>query len=884
MAEKKKSVLEWLPQVVAWVRSLITQSDHAQNNSAAPDYIKNRTHYVISTTSTDKWNQSNVEVGSGSSSPGAYSGTFTVTAGNKYRVIITNGNNSKTYTDIEAEYNSSLNGMLLNKNWNNPMQGAEAQSDAFYILVQSSSIVLASVDVYGSNCTVQVSEITENVKKLDRKYLPTLNEIDHISSSKSGSVTTVTITETEGATTSFQISDGADGTNGTNGTDGKSAYQVAVDNGYVGTEAQWLASLKGDSGVTLGQVAMTQTITGDDDKVPSDKAVRDGIEVWRDSISYIYSANDLNFDGTNYVNTEWNPYSTDSDFEIRMQISDLLLDSMSNSDTIISCIKQVSPYPGFSIRRYSATKLAVYINGSERMSTTVNKGVGSINTIIFKRVGNVYTFTVNATSTSYTYPSNGVDNSGANTLHIGASLDANDAPFRYGKFKLDYIRVATNADGFEHDVQLYVDYQKCDKIYPNIRVSNIINREALNPESFIGTWTTYNSTQFPNMIPGADGVISVLIDSRYGFTNESANKRFTLSDSTNANNFEIEVSGNVIYLYSKVAGTSYSQRLVEYNRCMEFIITFNFNTGDYVVYGNALSRLTGTYTLAQIPSPSLFTKVNITNEYTGGKKFFAVFNYLITQEQAEEILGTYPQEIFPKKYMGTTFGNLISVDLSSATTSGTNVSYSDRTTTSIKVTTSGAAGTYSYVKKSSWVTPSIEREYYSIYKMHIKVLSGGVTIKGLGPNQVAGDLYVYDNQGNLLGNKTAAGVLTAGDYDLVHDGALPQTWGDAMNDYILWFGTSESTVFIFSNLTKQRRGAPIYFSPQNYYGEYWLMPNGNKIPVGGNLTALTDIYKPNVSTLSYPQYSGQLKMDADGTIYMGNIFKNSGVWKQINNS
>lgn len=37
--------------------------------------------------------------------------------------------------------------------------------------------------------------------------------------------------------------DGADGTNGTNGVAGESAYQVAVANGFVGTEMQWLASL-----------------------------------------------------------------------------------------------------------------------------------------------------------------------------------------------------------------------------------------------------------------------------------------------------------------------------------------------------------------------------------------------------------------------------------------------------------------------------------------------------------------------------------------------------------------------------------------------------------------------------------------------------------------
>ncbi len=41
---------------------------------------------------------------------------------------------------------------------------------------------------------------------------------------------------------------GEAGTDGTNGTDGESAYQIAVDNGFVGNEAAWLASLVGDQG------------------------------------------------------------------------------------------------------------------------------------------------------------------------------------------------------------------------------------------------------------------------------------------------------------------------------------------------------------------------------------------------------------------------------------------------------------------------------------------------------------------------------------------------------------------------------------------------------------------------------------------------------------
>jgi hypothetical protein len=42
---------------------------------------------------------------------------------------------------------------------------------------------------------------------------------------------------------------GPSGTNGTNGVDGASAYEVAITNGFVGTEVQWLASLEGPQGI-----------------------------------------------------------------------------------------------------------------------------------------------------------------------------------------------------------------------------------------------------------------------------------------------------------------------------------------------------------------------------------------------------------------------------------------------------------------------------------------------------------------------------------------------------------------------------------------------------------------------------------------------------------
>ena len=41
---------------------------------------------------------------------------------------------------------------------------------------------------------------------------------------------------------------GEPGINGTDGTDGKSAYELAVENGYTGTVEEWLASLVGEVG------------------------------------------------------------------------------------------------------------------------------------------------------------------------------------------------------------------------------------------------------------------------------------------------------------------------------------------------------------------------------------------------------------------------------------------------------------------------------------------------------------------------------------------------------------------------------------------------------------------------------------------------------------
>lgn len=52
------------------------------------------------------------------------------------------------------------------------------------------------------------------------------------------------------------------GTDGQDGVDGKSAYEIAVINGFAGTQTEWLLSLKGDDGI--------------DGKSPYEAAITDG--------------------------------------------------------------------------------------------------------------------------------------------------------------------------------------------------------------------------------------------------------------------------------------------------------------------------------------------------------------------------------------------------------------------------------------------------------------------------------------------------------------------------------------------------------------------------------------------------------------------------------
>lgn len=79
---------------------------------------------------------------------------------------------------------------------------------------------------------------------------------------------------------------GQSGTNGTNGRDGKSAYELAVQNGFIGTSIEWLKSLKGEKGdkgdaftyadFTPTQLAQLKGVKGD-----TGENGKSAYELWR---------------------------------------------------------------------------------------------------------------------------------------------------------------------------------------------------------------------------------------------------------------------------------------------------------------------------------------------------------------------------------------------------------------------------------------------------------------------------------------------------------------------------------------------------------------------------------------------------------------------------
>ncbi len=101
----------------------------------------------------------------------------------------------------------------------------------------------------------------------------------------------ITVTLSDGSSSTFQVKNGSKGSTGEAGSkgekgdigltgkDGESAYQIAVNNGFAGTEIEWLESLKGIKGEPGESAADVEHYHGDMMKITLSTTEPDAVAV-----------------------------------------------------------------------------------------------------------------------------------------------------------------------------------------------------------------------------------------------------------------------------------------------------------------------------------------------------------------------------------------------------------------------------------------------------------------------------------------------------------------------------------------------------------------------------------------------------------------------------
>ncbi len=125
--------------------------------------------------------------------------------------------------------------------------------------------------------------------------------------------------------------EGAGALKGKDGADGKSAYQTALDNGFIGTEAEWLESLKGEQGMqgiqgVAGKDGINSTITENTDN--TDDVYKLDIKTATDE----FTTPNLKADISKNISEHNTSLNSHNDIRIFLNELDSRLNALANSD------------------------------------------------------------------------------------------------------------------------------------------------------------------------------------------------------------------------------------------------------------------------------------------------------------------------------------------------------------------------------------------------------------------------------------------------------------------------------------------------------------------------------------------------------------------------
>lgn len=339
------------------------------------------------------------------------------------------------------------------------------------------------------------------------------------------------------------------------------------------------------------------------------------------------------------------------------------------------------------------------------------------------------------------------------------------------------------------------------------------------------------------------------------------------------------------------------------------VVTYDFNTGESKFYANGVLKSTQTtedfdrQTLVQdcfntctrmyASSPS----VNAVQKTTG----IAVFCNVLTDSDVEDLYGSGSDSIkntlIPSKWKASflhpTYWTNWNVRFGAASY-GVAVHEQDGS-----ITLTPASGKkeiiFGFVGLSGL-------HGNLIYEWDFEVTSGSYTHSS-GANMcmlIAGNwswcFEIYDSNGNNV-RLTSFGV---GTYHVVckPNNVLIGGINYSSNINLAYYFRQVSTDFsmnIKPTLKITERGAALEFSLQTYKGLYWEQTNGIKLTTSPDIyygttsfgvgrdsfVSDTVIYKSSV----LPQFNGQIAVDStNGKVYIGYLTGTGGTWKQINNS
>ena len=726
--------------------------------------------------------------------------------------------------------------------------------------------------VYSGNETYELvagETIDQNLDRIDVLIhdLGSPNEIASITtseSSASGGNNTVTITETNGTTTSFNVKNGIDGQDGQDGADG----------------------------VSLGEIALVQTTGDSEESVMSQKSVTEyGRKVTAEDLA-----------GT----SDWVKAKLTEEGWVFGKYVVSSGNLSTNTSYVASPFFAVSGIEGHSITfaggfAWSSACIAFYNESKTRVD-------------YWGHTTNPRTITLATYATEMKYV--------RFTCAIGKIAECYilDNTTREYIFKGDeYLALYNNNNNITYDfLENNVIAQELGdnttKVVSQKVLTDALNVAELtyNAPTHIGNILSYINfeTDFPQFNPSTCEGISIVFDGDTKNVASNSNAPFMyISDggtlSSNNPFFGFFFGYGTIYagLIQAISGSS-SSRI--YNGCGTSIalnnyahcaLTFNFSTGEFCIYKNGIllnSAIPENYDEETVRSVlnnskymSLRTPTNTTyNQYT--TTGFGVFGHILSASEVSTIFGA-GCETTKGILLPTGFNAYIMYPQITSSWSIGGYNYSTYYTITndtenggkILATKENQTRMRFYIKPSSGnFSTRCRREF------DFTIQSGSLTYLNTQQNGNEYNILVIKNSNGEI----VTGELTEGTY---HASCIPPFVRNPKTDEQLQiehkFNTALNTVvWIHPEYKVTDLGCSVYASCSNYRGTYWEQYDGSKIPVNSSCLKYYDVYKP--ATVIYnsnnkPQFNGQMAVDTtNGKVYVGYLTGSGGTWKQINNS